>query len=75
MTVTKDTIIGDLLAADYSVAAILMGSGMHCVGCFASQGETLEEACYVHGMDCDQLLEVLNEYLSAKEQSAEEEES
>lgn len=72
MTVTKDTVIGDLLAADYSTAAILMGTGMHCVGCFASQAETIEEACYVHGMDVDQLVGILNEYLAAKEESGED---
>ena len=48
--VTKDMIIGDMLAQDMSIAAILMNAGMHCIGCPSSQGESLEEACLVHGM-------------------------
>ena len=47
--VTKDMIIGDMLAQDMSIAAILMNAGMHCIGCPSSQGESLEEACLVHG--------------------------
>jgi hybrid cluster-associated redox disulfide protein len=62
MEVTKDTMIGDLLREDFGCAAILMGSGMHCVGCPASQMETIEEACAVHGMDCEQIVNALNEY-------------
>ena len=49
--VTKDMIIGDMLAQDMSIAAILMNAGMHCIGCPSSQGESLEEACLVHGMN------------------------
>ena len=49
--VTKDMIIGDMLAQDMSIAAILMSAGMHCIGCPSSQGESLEEACLVHGMN------------------------
>ena len=66
MEITKDTIIGDLLMEDYSYAAILMGSGMHCVGCPASQMETIEEACAVHGMDCEQVVGALKEYAAMK---------
>ena len=66
MTVTKDTMIGDLLREDFGCAAILMGSGMHCVGCPASQMETIEEACMVHGMDCEQIVNALNEYFGLK---------
>ena len=62
MEVTKDTMIGDLLKEDFGCAAILMGAGMHCVGCPASQMETVEEACMVHGMDADQIVGALNEY-------------
>ena len=51
---------------DYSYAAILMGSGMHCVGCPASQMETIEEACAVHGMDCEQVVGALKEYAAMK---------
>ena len=49
--VTKDTLIGDLLRIDANVAPILLGIGMHCLGCPASQGETIEEAAFVHGIN------------------------
>lgn len=64
--ITKDMIIADILAVDPSIAAILMAAGMHCVGCPASQGEALEEACMVHGMDADAVLKDINEYLEKK---------
>lgn len=67
MTVTKDTMIGELLMEDFGCAAILMGGGMHCVGCPSSQMETLEEACAVHGMDAQQMVDALNEYFAVKE--------
>jgi hybrid cluster-associated redox disulfide protein len=66
-TITKDMVIGDLLALDQNFAAILMASGMHCVGCPSSQGETLEEAAFVHGMNVDELLGRLNEYMETKQ--------
>ena len=55
--VSKDMIISDMLQIDPGIAAVLMASGMHCVGCPASQGESLEEAAMVHGMDIDALME------------------
>lgn len=64
--VAKDMIIKDILAIDPSIAAILMASGMHCVGCPASQGESLEEACMVHGMEVDEVVKDINEYLTKK---------
>ena len=66
MEVTKDMLIGEILNKDQTVAAILMASGMHCVGCPASQGESLEEAALDHGLDCDELVSKINEYLAAK---------
>ena len=66
MEVTKDMLIGEILKKDHTIAAILMESGMHCVGCPASQGESLEEAAMVHGMDCDELVTKINEYLANK---------
>ena len=66
-TITKDMVIGDLLAIDDNFAAILMASGMHCVGCPSSQGETLEEAAFVHGMNVNELLGRLNEYMETKQ--------
>ena len=56
MAISKDMIIADLIALDPNYAAILMASGMGCVGCPSSQGESLEQAAYVHGMDLDELL-------------------
>ena len=65
--VTKDMLIGQILQEDPTVAPILMASGMHCVGCPSSQGESLEEASFVHGMDCDELVAKINEYLTTKD--------
>jgi hybrid cluster-associated redox disulfide protein len=65
-TVTKEMLIGDILRKDASgngVASILMRAGMHCVGCPSAQGETLEEAGMVHGMDSEALVEEINLYL------------
>lgn len=57
----KDMTIGEMLRMDPGVAPILMSAGMHCVGCPSAQGETLEEAAMVHGMDVEALLVALNE--------------
>ena len=63
--VTKETMIGDLLNINLEAAApILMGIGMHCLGCPASQMETIEEAAAVHGVDADELVNMLNEKLA-----------
>ena len=64
--VTRETIIGDILDMDQSTAPYFMEIGMHCLGCPASRGESIEEACAVHGVDCDELIEKLNEHLAAK---------
>lgn len=64
--ITKDTLIGDMLETDRGIAVILMQSGMHCVGCPSSAGETLAEACMVHGMNADEVLAAINEYLATK---------
>ena len=66
MTITKDTIIGDILNIAPQTAPLFMGIGMHCLGCPASRGESIEEACEVHGVDCDELLEKLNAHLASK---------
>ncbi len=65
-TVNKDTLIGEIIMIDPGNAAILMANGMHCPGCPAAQGETLEEACQVHNMNVDDLLHTINEYLEKK---------
>ena len=63
MVVTKDTVIGDILDMDQETAPYFLEIGMHCLGCPASRGESLEEACAVHGVDCDQLVNRLNEHI------------
>ena len=64
MTITKDTIIGDILEADRTAAPIFQALGMHCLGCPAAQSETVGEACAVHGVDVDSLLAQLNAHFS-----------
>ena len=67
--VTKFTVIGDLLDAAPETAPFFLEMGMHCLGCPASRGETLAEACMVHGMEaaeCDALVSKINALLAAK---------
>ncbi len=58
--INKNTKIGDLLQEFPDKADILLSAGMHCLGCPASQAETLEEACEVHGIDVEELVKELN---------------
>ena len=60
MTITKDTVIGDILKIAPQAAPLFMGIGMHCLGCPASQGETVEEACMAHGVDVSERLSKVN---------------
>ena len=60
MEITKNTIIGDVLDQHPETANIFLSIGMHCLGCPASRGETIEEACMVHGADADALVNALN---------------
>lgn len=60
MEINKNTKIGELLANAPEKAEILLAVGMHCLGCPASQAETLEEACAVHGIDVEELVKKLN---------------
>ncbi len=62
MEITKETLIGEMLQSDMGIAYVLMQCGMHCVGCPSSIGESLEEACAVHGLDADAVLEAIHEY-------------
>ena len=62
MKLTKQTTMGEMLEYDMGIAYILMQCGMHCVGCPSSIGESLEEACLVHGLDVDAVLEKLRAY-------------
>lgn len=59
--ITKDMTIGEIIRIDQGVIPILMEAGMHCIGCPSAQGETLEEAAIVHGMDIDALMKAINE--------------
>lgn len=58
--ITKDMLIGEILEINSDLAEILLEAGMHCLGCPASAGESLEEACAVHGIDVESVLEKLN---------------
>ena len=64
--VTKDTMIGEFLQIDQDIAPILFGIGMHCLGCPASQMETIEEAASVHGIMPDDLVDEINNFLASK---------
>ena len=66
MTITKDTIIGDILNIAPQTAPLFMGIGMHCLGCPASRGETVEQACMVHGVDVDDLLQQVTAMIAAE---------
>lgn len=64
MTVTKQTVIGDILDFDRTTAEYFLQMGMHCLGCPASRGESIEQACAVHGVDADELVTKLNNHIS-----------
>ncbi len=68
--ITKDTLIGELLWIDTGVAPILMDIGMHCLGCPSSQGESIEQAAMVHGIDPDELVAKINAYLASSDTAA-----
>ncbi len=66
-TITRDMTISDILKVNPNIANILMGMGMHCIFCGAAEGESLEEACYVHGIPdsgIDMLVEQINDFLA-----------
>ena len=66
MEITKDTIIGDILDIAPESAPLFLEIGMHCLGCPASRGESIEMACEVHGVDADELVEKLNALIKNK---------
>lgn len=68
MEITKQTTMGEMIEYDRGIAVILMEAGMHCVGCPASIGESLEEACQVHGLDSDKVLKDIQDYLANKDE-------
>ncbi len=64
MTVTKETLIGAVLDEDQTTAPYFLEMGMHCLGCPSARGESLEQACAVHGVDADELVAKLNAHFS-----------
>lgn len=65
MIITKDTIIGDILDVNAEAAApYFFEMGMHCLGCPSARGESVEQACAVHGVDADELVEKLNKAIN-----------
>ena len=64
--INRQTVIGDILDLDGTTAPFFLEMGMHCLGCPASRGETIEQACEVHGVDADELVAKLNTHLADK---------
>ena len=64
MEITKKSTIGQILDADRSLAPYFIEMGMHCLGCPSARGETIEQACMVHGVDADELVAKLNAHIS-----------
>ena len=64
--ITKDTLIGDVLDADRGTAKYFLEMGMHCLGCPSARGESIEQACMVHGVDVNSLVDEINDYLASK---------
>ncbi len=62
--INKDMLIGELIRVDERIAPVLMSVGMHCLGCPSSQGESLEEACMVHGLNVNELVDNINAILA-----------
>ncbi len=65
MKVTKESIIGDVLDFAPGTAQFFFEIGMHCLGCPASRGESIEDACAVHGTDADELIKKINDFIAA----------
>ncbi len=65
--ITKDTIIMEVLQLDPETAPFFLEIGMHCLGCPSASGESIEQACMVHGTDADALVEKINNFLASKE--------
>lgn len=63
MKITKESIIGDILDMDRTTAPYFLEMGMHCLGCPSARGETLAQACAVHGVDADELVAKINAHL------------
>ena len=70
--IEKNTIIGEVLDIAPQTAPLFMAIGMHSLGCPSSRGETVEEACMVHGVDCDAFLKQVNYFIEVTEENAAE---
>ena len=68
--IEKTTIIGDVLDIAPQAAPLFFAIGMHCLGCPSSRGETVEEACMVHGVDCEAFLKQVNYFIEVTEAEA-----
>ena len=66
MTINKDTIIGSILDVAPETAPFFLEMGMHCLGCPSARGETIEQACMVHGVNADELVGKINAFLENK---------
>lgn len=66
--ITTDMIISEVLRIDRGTAPIFLNNGMHCLGCPSSSGESIEDACAIHGIDAQKLVKELNDYLDKKDQ-------
>ena len=64
--ITKDMLIGDILRMDGGLAPILLRMGMHCLGCPSAQSESLADACMVHGVNADEMVDKLNAALESR---------
>lgn len=65
-SVNKEMLIGDVLDKEPGTAQFFLAMGMHCLGCPSARGESIEQACMVHGTDADALVEKINNYLASK---------
>ena len=66
MQITKDMLIGEILEMDVDTAPFFFEMGMHCLGCPSARGESLEDACAVHGVDVDVMVDKINAFLASK---------
>ncbi len=66
MVVTKDSLIGDILDFDFGTSQFFLQMGMHCLGCPSARGESLEQACAVHGLEVEELVAAINDYFAKK---------
>lgn len=64
--INKDMTIAEAISIDTGIIPLLMDAGMHCVGCPSAQGETIEEAAMVHGIDVDSLMETIDKYMDGR---------